>query len=127
MSEEKNTKVCGEATETATIANEIFERFVKVFEDTEFDSMHFEVEIDTSRTYCQIYIEADYDEIAIQFRDCCAEIIGYEEGAEWTYEEVRWDPENYDVDVVYENIKNAVITVYAGIAECRMRYKFDKE
>ena len=127
MKEILNNSVSGEATVTATIANEIFERFVKVFEDTEFDSMHFEVEIDTSKTYCPIYIEADYDEVTIEFSDCCADIIGYEEGAEWTSDEVRWDPKNYDVDVVYENIKNAVITVYAGIAECRMRYKFDKE
>ena len=79
------------------------------------------------KAYCPISIDTDYDEVTIEFSDCCADIIGYEEGAEWTSDEVRWDPENYDVDVVYENIKNAVITVYAGIAECRMRYKFDKE
>ena len=38
---------------------------------------------------------------------------------------VLWNPENDDVDDVYEKIKDTVITVYAGITECRMREMFN--
>ena len=59
---------------------------------------------------------------------CCANISGgYDDECFCCEESVRWNPENDDVDEVYEDIKNAVSTVYAGITECRMRELFNKK
>lgn len=127
----KEETECDEATVISTTSNEIFERLEKVFKNTDF-----QVDIDNSMpetnstiTISRMY-DNSYEEILIDFFDmsdyCCANISGgYDDECFCREESVRWNPENDDIDVVYEDIKNAVSTVYAGITECRMREMFN--
>ena len=103
-----------------------------------FENIDFQVDIDNSMpetnstiTISRMY-DNSYEEILIDFFDmsdyCCANISGgYDDECFCCEESVRWNPENDDVDDVYEDIKNAVSTVYAGITECRMREMFNKK
>ena len=129
----KEETECDEVTVIATTSNEIFERLEKVFENIDF-----QVDIDNSMpetnstiTISRMY-DNSYEEILIDFFDmsdyCCANISGgYDDECFCCEESVRWNPENDDVDDIYEDIKNAVSTVYAGITECRMREMFNKK
>lgn len=115
-------RVSGEESVVETTANEIFERFKKVFDNTDFG-----VDIDTSTEVSTITISSNSDEyILIDIDDSFINISGYDVDDNCCCEEsVRWNPENDDVDDVYEKIKDTVITVYAGITECRMREMFN--
>lgn len=117
-------RVSGEESVVVTKANEIFERLEKVFENKDF-----QVDIDTSTEVSTITILSNSDEyILIDIDDSFINVGGYDVDDTCCCEEsVRWDPENDDVDDVYEDIKNAVSTVYAGIIECRMREMFNEE
>ena len=117
-------RVSGEESVVVTKANEIFERLEKVFENKDF-----QVDIDTSTEVSTITILSNSDEyILIDIDDSFINVGGYDVDDTCCCEEsVRWNPENDDVDDVYEDIKNAVSTVYAGIIECRMREMFNEE
>ena len=120
----KEETECDEATVISTTSNEIFERLEKVFENKDF-----QVDIDTSTEVSTITILSNSDEyILIDIDDSFINVGGYDVDDNCCCEEsVRWNPENDDVDEVYEDIKNAVSTVYAGITECRMRELFNKK
>ncbi len=120
----KEETECDEATVISTTSNEIFERLEKVFENKDF-----QVDIDTSTEVSTITILSNSDEyILIDIDDSFINVGGYDVDDNCCCEEsVRWNPENDDVDDVYEDIKNAVSTVYAGITECRMREMFNEE
>jgi hypothetical protein len=129
----KEETECDEATVISTTSNEIFERLEKVFKNTDFqvDIDNSMPETDSTITISRMY-DNSYEEILIDFFDmsdyCCANISGgYDDECFCCEESVRWNPENDDVDEVYEDIKNAVSTVYAGITECRMRELFNKK
>ena len=117
-------RVSGEESVVVAKANEIFERLEKVFDNTDFW-----VEIDPSTEVSTITISSNSDEyILIDIDDSFINVGGYDVDDNCCCEEsVRWNPENDDVDDVYEDIKNAVITVYAGINEYRMNKMFNEE
>ena len=124
MKNEFETKsVCDEATAITSTANEIFERLKKVFDNTVF-----QVDIDTSTEVSTITISGNSGEyILIDIDDSFINVGGYDVDDNCCCEKgVRCCPESDDVDVLYEKIKDAVITVYAGIAECRMSEMFNK-
>lgn len=109
--------VSGEKSVVATKADEISERLEKVFENTDFQVDFIndtEVSTITISSNSGEYIQIDIDDsfINVSGYDCC------EDG-------FRWCPESDDVDVLYKKIKDAVITVYAGITEYRMRKMFN--
>lgn len=113
----------GEESVVVAKANEISERLEKVFENTDF-----QVDIDTTTEVSTITITSNYGEyIQIDIDDSFINVGGYDVDDNCCCEKgVRCCPESDDVDVLYEKIKDAVITVYAGIAECRMSEMFNK-
>lgn len=114
-------RVSGEESVVVTAANEIFERFKKVFDNTDFG-----VDIDTSTEVSTITISSNSDEyILIDIDDSFINITGYDNDECCGEEGFHWCPESDDVDDLYEKIKNAVITVYAGITEYRMGKMFN--
>lgn len=116
-------RVSGEESVVVTAANEIFERFKKVFDNTDFG-----VDIDTSTEVSTITISSNSDEyILIDIDDSSfINISGYDVDDNCCCEEgFHWCPESDDVDDLYEKIKDTVITVYAGITECRMEKMFN--
>ena len=120
-------RVSGEESVVVTKANEIFERLEKVFENKDF-----QVDIDTSTEVSTITISRKYDNsnesIMIDIDDSFINVGGYDVDDNCCCEEgVRCCPESDDVDVLYEKIKDAVITVYAGINEYRMSEIFNEE
>lgn len=120
-------RVSGEESVVVTKANEIFERLEKVFENKDF-----QVDIDTSTEVSTITISRKYDNsnesIMIDIDDSFIHVGGYDVDDNCCCEEgVRCCPESDDVDVLYEKIKDAVSTVYAGINEYRMREMFNEE
>lgn len=119
-------RVSGEESVVVTKANEIFERLEKVFDNTDFW-----VDIDTSTEVSTITISRKYDNsnesIMIDIDDSFINITGYDNYECCSEEGVRCCPESDDVDVLYEKIKDAVITVYAGINEYRMNKMFNEE
>lgn len=117
-------RVSGEESVVETTANEIFERFKKVFDNTDFG-----VDIDTSTEVSTITISSNSDEyILIDIDDSSfINISGYDVDDNCCCEEgFHWCPESDDVDDLYEKIKDTVITVYAGITECRMEKMFNE-
>ena len=116
-------RASGEESVVVAKANEIFERLEKVFENTDF-----QVDIDTSTEVSTITISSNSDEyILIDIDDSFINVGGYDIDDNCCCEEgVRCCPESDDVDVLYEKIKDAVITVYAGINEYRMNEMFNK-
>lgn len=120
-------RVSGEESVVVTKANEIFERLEKVFENKDF-----QVDIDTSTEVSTITISRKYDNsnesIMIDIDDSFINVGGYDVDDNCCCEEgVCCCPESDDVDVLYEKIKDAVITVYAGINEYRMSEIFNEE
>ena len=119
-------RVSGEESVVVTKANEIFERLEKVFENKDF-----QVDIDTSTEVSTITISRKYDNsnesIMIDIDDSFINITGYDNYECCSEEGVSCCPESDDVDVLYEKIKDAVITVYAGINEYRMNEMFNEE
>ena len=117
-------RVSGEESVVVTKANEIFERLEKVFENTDFW-----VDIDTSTEVSTITISRNSGEyILIDIDDSFINVGGYDVDDNCCCEKgVRCCPESDDVDVLYEKIKDAVITVYAGINEYRMNEMFNEE
>lgn len=119
-------RVSGEESVVVTKANEIFKRLEKVFENKDF-----QVDIDTSTEVSTITISRKYDNsnesIMIDIDDSFINITGYDNYECCSEEGVRCCPESDDVDVLYEKIKDAVITVYAGINEYRMNEMFNEE
>lgn len=117
---------CYEESVVATKANEISERLEEVFENTDFQ---VDFVNDPSTEVSTITISSNSDEyILIDIDDSFINVGGYDVDDNCCCEEsVRWNPKNDDVDDVYEDIKNAVSTVYAGIIECRMREMFNEE
>jgi hypothetical protein len=117
-------RVSGEESVVVTKANEIFERLEKVFENKDF-----QVDIDTSTEVSTITISRKYDNsnesIMIDIDDSFINITGYDNYECCSEEGIRCCPESDDVDVLYEKIKDAVITVYAGINEYRMNEMFN--
>lgn len=114
---------CYEETVVATKADEISERFEKVFESTDFQ---VDFVNDTSIEVSTITISRNSDEyIQIDIDDLFINITGYDNDNCCCEEGFHWCPESDDVDDLYEKIKNAVITVYAGITECRMGKMFN--
>jgi hypothetical protein len=117
---------CYEESVVATKANEISERFEKVFENTDF---RVDFVNDPSTEVSTITISRKYDNsnesIMIDIDDSFINITGYDNDECCCEEGVRWNHENDDIDVVYEDIKNAVGTVYAGITEYRMNEMFN--
>lgn len=115
---------CYEESVVATKADEISERFEKVYENTDFQ---VDFVNDPSTEVSTITISSNSDEyILIDIDDSFINVGGYDVDDNCCGEEsVRWNPENDDVDDVYEKIKDTVITVYAGITECRMREMFN--
>ena len=113
----------GEESVVVATVNEIFERLKKVFDNTVF-----QVDIDTSTEVSTITISGNSGEyILIDIDDSFINVGGYDVDDNCCCEKgVRCCPESDDVDVLYEKIKDAVITVYAGIAECRMSEMFNK-
>lgn len=113
---------CYEESVVATKADEIFERFKKVFDNTDFG-----VDIDTSTEVSTITISSNSDEyILIDIDDSFINITGYDVDDNCCCEEgFHWCPESDDVDALYEKIKDTVITVYAGITESRMEKMFN--
>ena len=113
----------GEESVVVATVNEIFERLKKVFDNTVF-----QVDIDTSTEVSTITISGNSGEyIQIDIDDSFINVGGYDVDDNCCCEKgVRCCPESDDVDVLYEKIKDAVITVYAGIAECRMSEMFNK-
>ena len=109
---------CYEESVVATKADEISERFEKVFESTDFQ---VDFVNDTSIEVSTITISRNSDEyIQIDIDDLFINITGYDNDECCCEEGFHWCPESDDVDDLYEKIKNAVITVYAGITEYRM-------
>ena len=119
---------CYEESVVATKANEISERFEKVFENTDF---WVDFENDPSTEVSTITISRKYDNsnesIMIDIDDSFINITGYDNYECCSEEGIRCCPESDDVDVLYEKIKDAVITVYAGINEYRMNEMFNEE
>jgi hypothetical protein len=114
---------CYEETVVATKADEISERFEKVFESTDFQ---VDFVNDTSIEVSTITISRNSDEyIQIDIDDLFINITGYDNDECCCEEGFHWCPESDDVDVLYEKIKDAVITVYAGITEYRMNEMFN--
>ena len=114
---------CYEETVVATKADEISERFEKVFESTDFQ---VDFVNDTSIEVSTITISRNSDEyIQIDIDGSFINIAGYDNDECCSEEGVHWCPESDDVDDLYEKIKNAVITVYAGITEYRMEKMFN--
>lgn len=114
---------CYEETVVATKADEISERFEKVFESTDFQ---VDFVNDTSIEVSTITISSNSDEyIQIDIDDLFINITGYDNDNCCCEEGFHWCPESDDVDDLYEKIKNAVITVYAGITEYRMEKMFN--
>jgi hypothetical protein len=114
---------CYEETVVATKADEISERFEKVFESTDFQ---VDFVNDTSIEVSTITISRNSDEyIQIDIDDLFINITGYDNDECCCEEGFHWCPESDDVDDLYEKIKNAVITVYAGITEYRMEKMFN--
>jgi hypothetical protein len=114
---------CYEETVVATKADEISERFEKVFESTDFQ---VDFVNDTSIEVSTITISRNSDEyIQIDIDDLFINITGYDNDNCCCEEGFHWCPESDDVDDLYEKIKNAVITVYAGITEYRMEKMFN--
>lgn len=114
---------CYEETVVATKADEISERFEKVFESTDFQ---VDFVNDTSIEVSTITISRNSDEyIQIDIDDLFINITGYDNDNCCCEEGFHWCPESDDVDVLYEKIKDAVITVYAGITEYRMNEMFN--
>ena len=117
---------CYEESVVATKANEISERFEKVFENTDFQ---VDFVNDPSIEVSTITISREYDNsnesIMIDIDDSFINITGYDNDECCSEEGVRCCPESDDVDVLYEKIKDAVITVYAGINEYRMSEMFN--
>ena len=114
---------CYEESVVATKADEISERFEKVFENTDF---RVDFENDPSTEVSTITISRNSDEyIQIDIDDSFINITGYDNDECCCEEGFHWCPESDDVDDLYEKIKNAVITVYAGITEYRMRKMFN--
>jgi hypothetical protein len=114
-------RVSGEESVVVAKSNEIFERLEKVIENTDL-----QVDIDISTEVSTITISSNSDEyILIDIDDSFINITGYDNDECCCEEGVRWNPENDDIDVVYEDIKNAVGTVYAGITEYRMNEMFN--
>ena len=113
----------GEESVVVATVNEIFERLKKVYDNTVF-----QVDIDTSTEVSTITISGNSGEyILIDIDDSFINVGGYDVDDNCCCEKgVRCCPESDDVDVLYEKIKDAVITVYAGIAECRMSEMFNK-
>ena len=113
----------GEESVVVATVNEIFERLKKVFDNTVF-----QVDIDTSTEVSTITISGNSGEyILIDIDDSFINVGGYDVDDNCCCEKgARCCPESDDVDVLYEKIKDAVITVYAGIAECRMSEMFNK-
>lgn len=114
---------CYEESVVATKADEISERFEKVFENTDFQ---VDFVNDTSIELSTITISRNSDEyIQIDIDDLFINITGYDNDNCCCEEGFHWCPESDDVDDLYEKIKNAVITVYAGITEYRMEKMFN--
>lgn len=113
----------GEESVVVATANEIFERLKKVFDNTVF-----QVDIDTSTEVSTITITGNSGEyILIDIDDSFINVGGYDVDDNCCCEKgVRCCSESDDVDVFYEKIKDAVITVYAGITEYRMSEMFNK-
>ena len=114
----------GEESVVVATVNEIFERLKKVFDNTVF-----QVDIDTSTEVSTITISGNSGEyILIDIDDSFINVGGYDVDDNCCCEKgVRCCPESDDVDVLYEKIKDAVITVYAGINEYRMSEMFNEE
>lgn len=121
-------RVSGEESVVVTKANEIFERLEKVFDNTDF---RVDFENDPSTEVSTITISRKYDNsnesIMIDIDDSFINITGYDNDECCCEEGIRCCPESDDVDVLYEKIKDAVITVYAGINEYRMNEMFNEE
>lgn len=116
-------RVSSEESVITSTVNEIFERLKKVFDNTVF-----QVDIDTSTEVSIIAITSNYGEyIQILIDDPFVYVTGYDVDDVCSEEKFLWSPECDDVDVFYEKIKDAVITVYASIAECRMSEMFNEE
>lgn len=114
---------CYEETVVATKADEISERFEKVFESTDFQ---VDFVNDTSIEVSTITISRNSDEyIQIDIDDLFINITGYDNDNCCCEEGFHWCPESDDVDALYEKIKDAVINVYAGINEYRMNEMFN--
>lgn len=114
----------GEESVVVATVNEIFERLKKVFDNTVF-----QVDIDTSTEVSTITISGNSGEyILIDIDDSFINVGGYDVDDNCCCEKgVRCCPESDDVDVLYEKIKDAVITVYVGINEYRMNEMFNEE
>ena len=114
---------CYEESVVATKADEISERFEKVYENTDFQ---VDFVNDSSTEVSTITISSNSDEyIQIDIDDSFINITGYDNDDCCCEEGFHWCPESDDVDDLYEKIKNAVITVYAGITEYRMEKMFN--
>ena len=113
----------GEESVVVATVNEIFERLKKVFDNTVF-----QLDIDTSTEVSTITISGNSGEyILIDIDDSFINVGGYDVDDNCCCEKGgRCCPESDDVDVLYEKIKDAVITVYAGINEYRMNEMFNK-
>ena len=113
----------GKTTALENLSDEISERFEKVFESTDFQ---VDFVNDTSIEVSTITISRNSDEyIQIDIDDLFINITGYDNDNCCCEEGFHWCPESDDVDDLYEKIKNAVITVYAGITEYRMEKMFN--
>ena len=117
---------CYEESVVATKANEISERFEKVFENTDFQ---VDFVNDPSTEVSTIIILRKYENsiehLEVDIYDSFINITGYDNYECCCEEGIRCCPESDDVDVLYEKIKDAVIIVYAGINEYRMREMFN--
>lgn len=114
----------GKTTALENLSEEIFERFEKVFYNSDF-----QVDIDTSTEVSTIKIsrlmyDADGEfkaSIHIEFKDGYATVDGYFDGFHSGHDELRVSTESNDVDIIYEKIEDAICVAYGKIAENEMR------
>ena len=113
----------GKTTALENLSEEIFERFITVFECTEFD-VHRRSLKNSTITISRLMYDADGEfkaDIDIEFKDGYATVDGYFDGFHSGHDELRVSTESNDVDIIYEKIEDAICVAYGKIAENEMR------
>ena len=114
----------GKTTALANLSEEIYERFEKVFDNSDFQvDIHTSTEVSTikiSRLMYDAYGELEAY-IDIEFKDGYATVDGYFDGLHSGHDELSVSTESNDVDTIYEKIEDAICVAYGKIAENEMR------